>query len=911
MKRGMVTFLIAVVWALAWPATSTAQVAQAELRGSVIDESRAPIPGATVTATHVETGAARTAATSSNGVFVMPALPVGSYRVKVEMSGFSTLIQERLALAVGQSAVLSFGMKLASVQETVTVQGEAPLIETTKTALSGRVETTQVENLPLNGRNWLDLVALVPGARGNPGQIQAGSAGGDMAKYQVDGVDVSGQCCGGSNQGYSQENIAELQVLTNRFDVEHGRVSGIVINAVTKSGTNSFKGAAFGFLRDDRFDARNFFTNQVSPFKEKQLGANLGGPIVHDKIHFFASYEYQQRDVTARPNTGIAAFDVDASQDITRHYATLRLDAQLNPKHRLFVRSSQYNWEQLNVDVGGRTTLSAGYSRPSDNNDLSLGETWVISDRAVHELRLGFSRIDNSLVSNSGTPRYTFPSAILGSPTNSPQWWKELNVDFKSTLSYFVPAWHGQHRLKAGFQYFRPKFWGELPSVSYGSYNFSRDPADFNDPRTYPLPTSYSVSLGDFHYSVTNPVYAGFVNDDWTLSSKLTFNLGFRYDVETGVKNTDFPNPIETGERKADKDNISPRVGLAWDLHGDGKMVVRLGYGRYYDKVLLNITSNERRVAQGQIISVTITNPDFTNPLQGRTFQDYKNQNLPRNTTIIGNDYATPRQDTATLGIARQLGSRFAAQLDYVHVKGVNEPRSRNVNLFEDPQTHLPRDPTVFGRPYPQYLTVTRYETSAKSKYDAIQVGVAQREAGPSWLRYQFQGSYTLSWTKDDHDGNRFANVTNPFNLQDEYSWSSADQRHRFVVNGSAHLPWDITLATIFFAGSKRPINIGSTLDPFRTGSTGRWLDTTGRTLTRYGERRQKGDYKWDVRIAKTVHTGKLAVQGIVEAFNVLNTKNYGSYGTSFGSRTYLQPGNSTNLFYQPRQLQVAARVTF
>src|SRR5262249_17991734 len=156
------------------------------------------------------------------------------------------------------------------------------------------------------------------------------------------------------------------QVLTNRFDAEHGRVNGAVINAVTKSGTNQFRGTGFGYFRNDSFDAENPFTGVVSPFNEKQVGFNLGGPIVRDRAHFFGSYEFQARSITSRPNPGFAQFDVDVPQDITRHYVTARTDIQLNQAHRFFVRGSLYNWEQLNVDVDSRTTISGGYARPSD-----------------------------------------------------------------------------------------------------------------------------------------------------------------------------------------------------------------------------------------------------------------------------------------------------------------------------------------------------------------------------------------------------------------------------------------------------------------------------------------------------------------------------------------------------------------
>src|SRR5215472_9290286 len=191
-----------------------AQMGQAEIRGTVIDESSAALPGVTVTATQINTGAVRATVTSTTGVFVMPALPVGRYRIQLELAGFTTVVQEDLPLEVGQSAVLTFTMKVAAVQETITVASTSPLVATQKSELAGRVNADQVESLPLNGRNWLDLVALVPGARGNPGTIRAGFGGGDMAKYQVDGVDISGQCCGGANQGYSQENIQEFEVIT-------------------------------------------------------------------------------------------------------------------------------------------------------------------------------------------------------------------------------------------------------------------------------------------------------------------------------------------------------------------------------------------------------------------------------------------------------------------------------------------------------------------------------------------------------------------------------------------------------------------------------------------------------------------------------------------------------------------------
>jgi hypothetical protein len=911
--RGTFASLVFLVLAVAGVPPAAAQTSQSEIRGTVVDQSGGGLPGVTVTATHVDTGATRTTVTSETGVFLMPALPVGLYRLNLELAGFTSVIRENLRLEVGQSAVLSFTMRLATVQETVTVTGEAPLVESQKSELAGRVTAAQVQDLPLNGRNWLDLVALVPGARGNPGTVRAGFSGGDMAKYQVDGVDVSGTCCGGSNQGYSQENIQELEVITNRYDAEYGRAAGVVVNAVTKSGTNNFRGSAFTFIRDsDLGDAKNFFTGRVEPFSEQQTGANLGGPIMRDRAFFFASYEYQNRAVTAIPKTGFAAMDVAASNDITRHYTTGRVDVTLGQTQRMFVRSSKYNWEQINVGVGERNALSNGYSRPSKNTDLSVGYTWVATNKMVAEIRGGFSKIDNKLVSNSTMPLHTFPSIVIGSPTNSPQWWTEFNSQINGSVSYFVPSWHGEHSLKAGVQFFQPDYDGAFPSDTPwgGAYTFSTDPRDPNDPSTYPAPTRYSIVLGDPSYHILNSTYGAFFKDDWVVSPKLTLNLGFRYDIELGTVNTDLQNPIEPGEKRGDYNNIAPRLGFAYDLRGDGRSIIRGGWGRNFDKVLLNISSNERRSLLFQFTSYSVLNPSYTNPLNGITFEQIKAQNLPRNVTVIANDYKTPTQDQVSIGFAQQLGPRAAVQMDYIHSEGFNEPRSRSINFFEDPVTHLPMHPRN-GRPYPQYNEITRYETTAGSEYDGLQFGFQGRSIGPEWARTELQGTYTLSWTYSDHESNRFDGVTNPFNLADEWSFSASDQRHRFVANATTQLRWGIQLSTIFFAGSTRPINTRTTLDPFGSG-TGRWLDATGRTVPRNSERTAKNDYKLDMRLAKTFTTpSRLRFQGIIEGFNILNTENMTNYNGIVTASTYLQPASSTDTFYQPRQLQFAVRVLF
>ena len=897
---------LTVLVALCSPAPSIGQASLAELRGTVADESGAVLPGVTITAVHNQTGTSRSTVTSETGAYLMPALPLGTYTITVELSGFATVVREGFQLSVGQSAVVAFTMKLATLSETLTVTGESPLVATKQSDLGGRVATAQIESLPLSGRNWLELVSLVPGARGNPGTIGAGSSGGDASRYQMDGISVTGQGTGGETQTYSHETLAEFQVITNRFDAEYGRVTGAVINAVSKSGTNQLRGSVLYFTRNDVWDAPNFFTGRVAPFNETQTGFTIGGPIIRNRAHFFGAYEFQKRAITARPNTGVAMFDVDVDAGIRRKLPSGRADIQLNNNHRLFARASVYYLNSQNNGVGGNTTISAGSNEDFATYDVAVGETWVISNRMVNEVRGGLFYFYKDLYETEQTPRYSFPSATLGPASNVPQWWNEEIFQLSNSLSYFLPNWHGEHKFKAGAQFTLPNYRGELPRVSYGQFNFDRNPTNFADMSTWPAPTRYSTTLGDFSYDVNNPVYGFFVQDDWTMTPRFTLNIGVRYDLEPKVTNKDLPDPLDEGPRSIDADNIAPRVGFAFDVSGNGRTVVRGGVGRYYGNILLNIPMNEARDRNVRVSAVVI-NPSLTDPLGGRTLADYQAQNLPRARTLMDNEYQTPKQDQVSIGFAHQIGDRYSVQADYVHTKGSNQQMSRNINLFENPTLHTPLDPTTNGRPFPAFTDITKYETWGESRYDGLQMAFSRRRVN-SW--YQADGTYTLSWAEGHTNANRFGTVNNPFNPDDEYSYLTTDQRHRASLSGTAFLPWQTTVSAIFFAGSPKPLNITSNQDPFRSG-TGRWLGTSGNVLPKNGERMLKSDYKLDLGLVKSFRFRQIQLQGRLDVFNVLNTENWGSYGTTFGSSTYLVPGSSTNLFYQPRQFQFGARMTF
>jgi outer membrane receptor protein involved in Fe transport len=416
------------------------------------------------------------------------------------------------------------------------------------------------------------------------------------------------------------------------------------------------------------------------------------------------------------------------------------------------------------------------------------------------------------------------------------------------------------------------------------------------------------VVLGDPSYKVTNWTYGVFFQDNWTVNPKLTLNLGLRYDLETGTTNKDEPNPLQPNGRSLDADNFSPRLGFAYDLRGDGRSVVRGGWGRYFDKVMLNITSNEQRVVRGQYLSAVVTNPSYRDPLGGLTFDDFKSRGIPASFIVLTEDFRTPVNDQTTIGFAQQLANGIAVQADYVHSDGKDEPLNYIMNFYEDPATGLPLRPATFGRPYPQYTNITWNTSLGKSRYDGLQLAVNRRGAD-----FTVQASYTYSVTKDNHNGNRGGSTpTNPFDLDPEYTYAASDQRHRFAANALWTIPGNIQVAAIFFAGSSRTIDVNTTLDPFGLGYSSRWLNAAGEILPR-NSARTDADYKTDLRVSKTFTVARIRLQGIAEVFNVFNRENHdrGTYGRNYFGTTYLKPGTSTDLFYQPRQIQLGFRVSY
>src|SRR5687767_4910640 len=267
---------------------SPAIAQEGSIIGSVTDDTKAVLPGTTITATSLATGRTLTGVANERGEYRIPGVPAGMYKVQAELAGFSTVIVPSLELLVGQNRTIPFVMQVATLQESVTVTGQTPLVDTRSAAVSGNVDRRQMEELPVQGRNWMELSMMVKGITANAVDNQPGVRDRQF-QLNLDGQEITQQVAGSGfgQPRFSREAIAEFQVITNLFDITMGRSQGIQVQAVSRSGTNDLAGSVYGFFRDDRFNSNDFVAGRVLPYSNHQIGAAVGGPVIRDRIHYF------------------------------------------------------------------------------------------------------------------------------------------------------------------------------------------------------------------------------------------------------------------------------------------------------------------------------------------------------------------------------------------------------------------------------------------------------------------------------------------------------------------------------------------------------------------------------------------------------------------------------------------------
>ncbi len=441
---------------------------EATIAGAVTDSTGAVLPGAVVTVVHDATGNTFQGVADERGAYRLP-VRVGALTVTVELQGFGTGVR-KVQLLVGQAASINFQLSPSSVQETVTVTSEAPLIEVTQSKLGGNIDPRQMQELPVNGRNWMDLATLAPGSRANESADTGPVAGTSRRDFQVniDGQQVTSNLVPTTSQPrVSRDAIAEFQFVASRFDATQGRSSGVQVNAVTKSGTNTPSGTFSGYFRNDAFNAADFIQDEVLPYSNQQISATFGGPLLRDRLHFFANYEYEREPRTDAFNTPYPGFNFDLSGTRRGDLAGVRLDYQVAPNTRWMVRSNLFKDDQPYDMAGGATNHPASTAlNKTRMTEVFSSMTQVLGNRAVNEARVGWHSLYYTNTNythwenhparaqgiTTGSPRITFRGFAISGNANQPQ---RLGHDIYSVRDDFSYAFSkgGSHALRMGGEF--------------------------------------------------------------------------------------------------------------------------------------------------------------------------------------------------------------------------------------------------------------------------------------------------------------------------------------------------------------------------------------------------------------------------------------------------------------------------
>jgi hypothetical protein len=835
-----------------------AQTFRGGIQGTVTDASGAAIPGAEVVATSTGTGLSRTQTSGPQGEYFFPELPLGQYSVKATLSGFKPQIVKGIDVDASSTRRVNLELAPGALTETVEVTAGAALIDTTGNTQGGTIQGDQATELPVNGRDFTKLLALVPGSTADPSSINDSpgsfglfSANGNRGRsnnYLLDGTDMNdgyrnlpainqGGVFGTPSTILPVDAVQEFPILSG-VEPEYGRNSGAVVNIVTKSGTNQFHGAVFEYFRDDSLGARNFFNTAPNPkndFRNNQYGATLGGPIVKDKTFFFLSYEGQGErgglpglgrvPTQDELNSAIAANGGQANPVIAGLLArnpwpapnrapdaagnnllstttfTNDVDSLIAKIDHHFLSSDlltvRYFYGNSNQSfplalVGGGGLPGYNTVTPTNVNLVSGSLTHVFSPKLLGEFRLGYNRFHEDFLpedsafdpnsigldttddpANFGLPEIRVSGfAALGANRSVPRGRTDVNKQAFANLSYN----DGRHRYKLGYEYRRTDVDGFFNSGYRGRLNFdSLD--DFVAGR---LSGGRSV-IGDSSRQTYQSNHSLYLQDNFQVSRRLTLNYGVRWDYYgvIGEKNGGFsrfdpsqgPVPVNQLYDK-DFNNFAPRLSAIYDLNGDGKTVLRAGWGIYYDAFSqdffvgqLPFNTFNSGPAYNNVLFSFSTVPTLTPG--GPVFTDFAATDV----FTVDPHLSTPYVQNYNVNVERRLGDHAAFQIGYVGSQGRHLFRYRDINQL---------DPATGIAPYPNFIYVNQFESSASSSYNALQASLRMN----NWHGLSSTLNYTLSKSTDNaSDGQDYVpNAAQPDDSRNpsaEKGPSNFDSRHR------------------------------------------------------------------------------------------------------------------------------------
>jgi Carboxypeptidase regulatory-like domain/TonB dependent receptor len=792
----------------------------ATITGRVLDPRGGAVPNATVTATNTETGLVRKTTVTSDGLYHFENLAPGIWDVTVDVEGFAKEEVKGVKLLVGEQRDVNFNLELAGQKTSVVVSSEVPLIETTKTDTSMVIDDKAVANLPTTtsfnaiggvANDYQGLAASAPGVKydytGNSSDIEGpGNINDRGIQVSIDGGNISDASTSARDAlGASVEEVKEFQVLTNNYNAEYGQAGNIILNVITKSGTNSFHGDGHGYFRGRNLGASDFFYNlnaptSRAPFFKHEEGFTVGGPFVKDRIFWFGSYEKvaQGSPATFTPFGN----SVTVSQDTNEILGSAKLDIKLTDKHTLTVR---YNLQRdiasnLNVQTGPDTALSGLVNSTVHDNTFNVGLVSTMTPHTVNEARFFWHRTRSLTPTNSTLPGQAGPNFYIGADFCCPQGFLQSRFQYIDNVSYT----HGTHTIKSGVnishfpydQLFQQYHFGEYGGFANG------------------LPTRFTIGFGNAQVVAADTIYGLFVQDTWQMRRNLTLNYGLRYDFESGAfKGGTLPNASVPGGCTqangiipacgSDKNNFQPRLGIAWSpnfesgflhtLFGDpGKTVIRAAGAEVTELAYLNIVLDSLNFDGVNLLTQTITASSvgndgttsgqtilnaFPNSPDPVTLQLFKPINFFGRIRPISPTLKNPEIREASLSITRQVGPSFVYSIGFQGVYGFGLFGETDTNLAKpvaDPAHpgffYLPNDPD------PRFKAIRTQFNNRNSAYSGL-VLTAQKRLSH---HVQFQGSYT--WSKTLASGEDFFGLSEPANpfisTSSERALSQQDIRH-------------------------------------------------------------------------------------------------------------------------------------
>jgi hypothetical protein len=913
-RRQLVPFLALALVLSARTLRAQATATTGQIEGTVSDATGAALPAVSVMARNAATGFERTAVSDATGFYRLSLLPLGTYEVSAQLQGFAGVKRSGLALRVGETLTAPFSLKVASVEESVTVTAEAPAVEVTRSLSANNVNQTAIESLPINGRRFQDFVLLTPGAvvENQRGGTAIGGQRGINASYAIDGADYDNPFFGGIKGGersglaytISQEAIQEFQVSNAGYNAEFGRSGGGVVNAVTKSGTNDIHGSLFYYFRNEGLTSDNpdalvsagYAPKSPVDFKQQQFGASLGGPIQKDKAHFFVAYDQQLRTepITVKFSSnpsGVPGFDgqegtFDRTNDVWT--ALARVDYNLNSSNHFWIRYNYSKNQGENGLVDSQRNLNDAVSYnglEGDSTHTVVAQlSSVVSATALNEVRFQFAREDRPREPNTTDVTVNVTGmGRLGRVTFLPS----LETDDRYQILDNFTLLRGAHSIRLGFDanfihtaqpFFLSRSGGEYRFNSVADYltTVNTGVQKYRD---------FRQGFGRADVDFWNQELALYLQDTWKARKNLTVNYGLRYEAQFNPT-PDQPNPALPGSDKivSDTNNFGPRFGVAWDPWNDGKGVIRANAGYFFARTpsLLFVspfTSNGQAQLQLTFTPTTHGAPIFPNILS----EAPSGASGPRSdANVFAPDFGNPRILQVSTGLEREVVSNLNLGVDYVYSRGYGLERLFDVNI--SPASGTAADGRLIyrnARPNARFNRILQAQSTAKSEYNAFTLSVKRRfTAGDHWYNkgLQFQAFYTWSKSKDDDSNER--NFSGLFyqdfqNLGAEYTYSNNDVRHNFVANATWNLASDVQFGVIFAARSGLPYSHLANQDLNFDGDFGNDRQFIGGIDTGRNTYRQASYKRLDVRLSKAIRLGgRKALDLSVDVFNLLNSDN-------------------------------------